>query len=181
MGHTAYISIGSNLGDRLENCKKALDILDCLEGISVLGVSRWYESEAETVDGESLPDEPAYINGAAEIRTSLEPAGLLARMLETEERLGRPRERKKGARRTVDLDLLLFGDELKNTPKLILPHPALAKRLFVLRPLCDIAPDALEPASGKTAETLLREALARGGLDRIEEYRGVGRKDGCSD
>lgn len=166
MIHTAYIGIGSNLGNRVENCEEALRLLDECRGITVADVSPWYETEAETVDGRPLPDEPRFINGAAGITTALTPEQLLARMLETEEALGRPRERTKGDGRTVDLDLLLFENEIIDAPGLHLPHHALRKRVFVLRPLCDIAPETVEPVSGKTVAKLLDET---GAGNKIEE------------
>ncbi|MFA4971686.1 MAG: 2-amino-4-hydroxy-6-hydroxymethyldihydropteridine diphosphokinase [bacterium] len=155
---TAYIGIGSNLGDRQKNCTAAIDLLAHYRDIKVSDLSDWYETKALPTAGWTLP-QPDYVNGVARIETPLPPAELLSRLLEVESRLGRPMERQKGEPRTVDLDLLLYGDMIIDEPGLSVPHPELAKRLFVLVPLCDIAPDAVDPRSGLSAAEM-RELLS---------------------
>ncbi|MBN1282914.1 MAG: 2-amino-4-hydroxy-6-hydroxymethyldihydropteridine diphosphokinase [Proteobacteria bacterium] len=164
--HTAYIGIGSNLGDRLRNCRAAIDRLASYPEINITRVSRWYETGAIPAlqAGAKLPD---YVNGAAEIETSLSPEGLLATLQEVEAGMGRTLPRPKGQPRTMDLDLLLFGAETVDMPGLAVPHPGLSKRLFVLLPLCDIAPDAVDPRSGLTAAQM--KDLLTAGDRRIAE------------
>lgn len=152
MAHTAYIGIGSNLGDRLGNCLLALRMFSEHDSIEVRKVSRWYETEAWGDGGPA--DDPSYLNAAAELDTSLSAQELLAELLDVERRLGRPHPRPKGLPRAIDLDLLLY-DELKlNLPGLTLPHPQLSKRLFVLLPLCDIGPALVHPTLGLTIRDL---------------------------
>jgi len=152
--HTAYIGIGSNLGDRLSNCETGLSLLSLYRGIRIDRVSPWYET-AEILVSRSAAPGPDYINGVARIETSLAPEELMARLAEAEARAGRPAHRTRGAPRTLDLDLLLYGQNVIDEAGLRVPHPEMAKRLFVLRPLCDIAPDAVDPRSGLAAWQLL--------------------------
>lgn len=172
MEHTAYISIGSNKGDRFQNCTEALQMLHDRGDIEVLKVSSWYESVAEDLHGHLRPDQPAFLNGAAAVKTSLPPEKLLKALMEVESALGRPQKRKKGLPRTVDLDLLLYEGEVRDDPSLTLPHPSLDKRLFVLKPLYDIAPEAVDPLNGKTVRDLLSECLKKektGFMKRLHE------------
>ena len=162
MNYTAYIGVGSNLGDRINNCTEALQILQEHKLIDVVKVSGWYEAQAENTQGDVIEDQPSYVNGAAMINTDLSPEELLTTLLDTEVKLGRERTRAKGKARTVDLDLLLYGDEIRNSERLMLPHPFLAKRLFVLKPLYDIAPEAVEPVEGRTVANLLNFCLSKG-------------------
>ena len=162
MINSAYIGIGSNLGDRINNCTEALQILQEHKLIDVVKVSGWYEAQAEDTRGSVIEGHPSYVNGAAMINTDLSPEELLTTLLDTETKLGRERTRAKGDPRTVDLDLLLYGDEIRNSETLVLPHPFLAKRLFVLKPLYDIAPEAVEPVGGQTVANLLNFCLSKG-------------------
>ena len=159
MNYTAYIGVGSNLGDRLNNCPEALQEH---KRIDVVKVSGWYEAQAEDTQGGVIEDQPSYVNGAAMINTDLSPEELLETLLDTEAKLGRERTRAKGDPRTIDLDLLLYGDEIRNGETLVLPHPFLGKRLFVLKPLYDIAPEAVEPVGGQTVANLLNFCLSKG-------------------
>jgi 2-amino-4-hydroxy-6-hydroxymethyldihydropteridine diphosphokinase len=162
MNYTAYIGVGSNLGDRLQNCTEALQILQEHKRIDVVKVSGWYEALAEDTQGSVVEDQPSYVNGAAKLNTDLSPEELLVTLLDTEARLGRERTRAKCDPRTIDLDLLLYEDEIRNTEELVLPHPLLGKRLFVLKPLYDIAPEAVEPVCGRTVADLLNFCLSKG-------------------
>lgn len=162
MNYTAYIGIGSNLGDRLQNCTEALQILQEHGAIDVVKVSGWYESQAEDTRGSVVKEQPPYVNGAAKVITDLAPEDLLEALFDAEAELGRERIREKGDPRTVDLDLLLYEDEIRNTETLVLPHPFLGKRLFVLKPLYDIAPEAVEPVSGRTVADLMNTCLSKG-------------------
>ncbi len=162
MKYTAYIGIGSNLGDRIQNCTEALQLLHEHKRIEVVKVSGWYESRAEDADGRIVHEHPSYVNGTAEIETDLTPERLLKALLDAERVLGRPGRRKKGTPRVVDLDLLIYEGEVRDTPELRLPHPSLGKRMFVLKPLYDIAPEVIEPVSGKTVADLMSSRMARG-------------------
>lgn len=157
--HTAYIGLGSNLGKRLANCQSALKLLGRQEGIEVVKVSRWYESDALLI-GDQL-SQPPYINAAAQLNTSLSPLSLLSVLVSVESSLGRPHSRPKGAPRTIDLDLLLYDDLILDTPGLTIPHPQMAKRLFVLAPMCDIAPQFIHTVTGLSL-IHLRDALGVG-------------------
>lgn len=144
--HIAHIGIGSNEGDRRRHCQRALRMLAEHGSIAVSKVSRWYETEAW---GEGGPlDQPPYLNAAAELATSLGPEELLAELLDVERRFGRSHPRPTGLPRAIDMDLLFYDNLTLDRPGLILPHPRLSKRLFVLLPLCDIAPELVHPALG---------------------------------
>lgn len=160
MMHTAYISIGSNLGDRRAACERAVALLRNTPGIAVQRLSPWYETSAIAVAGSAVQDAPDYVNGVAELSTSLAPLELLAVLQGIEARMGRPASRPKGDPRSIDLDLLIVDDVILTAPGLHLPHPELAKRLFVLIPLCAIAPEVIDPASRCTAGHLLKQLQA---------------------
>jgi len=151
---TAYIGIGSNLGDRGKHIAMAMALLNANPSIDAIAQSRWREYEALTLDGEELPP---YLNGAVEINTDLTPQELLQVCQSIERELGRPADHGKWQPRTIDLDILLYDSVILETPSLTIPHSELAKRVFVLEPLCDIAPDLVIPSCRKTAQELIRE------------------------
>jgi len=159
---TAYISLGSNLGQREETLRAALRELDELEGVEVTAVSRLRETAP--VGG---PAQDNYINAVAEVRTSLAAADLLGALQGIEARFGRKRQERWGPR-TLDLDLLLYGEAVIQSPELQVPHPRMHERLFVLEPLCEIAPHARNPTLGRSAAELLARLRGmtqpRGGL-----------------
>ncbi len=166
-----YIGIGSNLGDRLAACEQAVALLRQAPGIAVQRLSPWYVTSAVPVAESPAEDAPDFLNGCAELSTSLEPQELLAALQAIEARMGRPAARPKGAPRAIDLDLLLVGNTVLTAPGLHLPHPELAKRLFVLIPLCAIAPGAVDPVSGCTAEKLLQRLEREAPDQRVELLR----------
>jgi 2-amino-4-hydroxy-6-hydroxymethyldihydropteridine diphosphokinase len=169
--HTAYIGLGSNLGQRLANCQSALKLLGQQEGIEVTRVSRWYESDA--LLDHSPSGQPPYINGAARLDTSLSPESLISALVAVEASLGRPHPRPKGEPRTIDLDLLLYDELVLNTPALTVPHPHMTKRMFVLAPMCDIAPHLIHPVTGRSLNQLM--ATLGVGTMRVELWSsGVG-------
>lgn len=150
---TAFIGLGSNLGDREENIRAALDLLGKCEGIKVARVSSLLESAPVNCP----PGAGAFLNGAARLETSLTPRELLASLLEVERKLGRDRfGQERNAPRTLDLDLLLYGDVVMQDDALTLPHPRMAQRHFVLWPLLQIEPRARDPRTGE----LWADALA---------------------
>jgi len=150
--HTAYIALGSNLGDRQQTILAALDCLNQSNGIRVTKVSSLLENPA--VGGPV--DSPAFLNAAAEIETELEPLALLGQLLKIERSLGRHRREKWGPR-SIDLDLLLYGSLIIQVEGLIVPHPLMHQRRFVLEPLAEIAAEVVPPGLAKTIGGLLRE------------------------
>jgi len=135
---TAYIGIGSNLGNRQENIDKAVSYLEASKDIELIRKSSMYETEPE---GAPL-GQGKYLNGVIEIKTGFIPLDLLRLLNEIEAKLGRKRLIKNGPR-TIDLDILLYGDLKIEEKDLIIPHPRMHRRDFVLRPLREIAPDRL--------------------------------------
>ncbi|NJR48975.1 MAG: 2-amino-4-hydroxy-6-hydroxymethyldihydropteridine diphosphokinase [Leptolyngbyaceae cyanobacterium CSU_1_3] len=144
------IALGSNLGNSRKILESALEQLDRLPGISLIQRSHWYQNKAVTLTDTPQPD---YLNGCALLKTTLTPSQLLHTLLDIETQFGRVRQERWGAR-TLDLDLLLFNDVILSTDDLQIPHPRLSDRPFVLMPLVEIAPDWLEPLSGKTIAQL---------------------------
>jgi 2-amino-4-hydroxy-6-hydroxymethyldihydropteridine diphosphokinase len=150
MPATAYIALGSNLGDRRRFLDQALQLLREQPRVTVGRVSSYHETEP--VGGP--PGQGPYLNAAAELQTDLPPRDLLRLLLEVETRLGRVRQERFGPR-TIDLDLLLYGDVMSDEAELTLPHPRMHERLFVLRPLAEIAPRARHPRLGLTVREML--------------------------
>jgi 2-amino-4-hydroxy-6-hydroxymethyldihydropteridine diphosphokinase len=150
----AYIGLGANLGDREETIRRAVERLGGEQGIEIVGISRLRET-----DPVGYADQPRFLNGALAVDTDLSPRDLLARLLAVERELGRVREA--GLRygpRTIDLDLLLYGDRVVNEPGLTVPHPRLAERRFVLEPLHELDPGLRLP-DGHAVQELLRSQL----------------------
>ena len=143
----AYINIGSNLGDRKENCQQAIKLIE-KNSIAVKKQSRMYETEPWGVK-----DQPKFINIAIEAETDKKPEELLRILKEIEKEFGRTETVKWGPR-VIDLDILFYDDLILKTPDLEIPHPLLHEREFVLKPLCEIAPDKKHPVTGKTVKEM---------------------------
>jgi len=152
---TAYIGIGSNLGDREAHIRAAVAAVGALPETRVTG--RAPVIETAPVGGPSQPD---YLNTAIAVETAFEPEALLAALAAVEDALGRTRAERWGPR-TVDLDILLYGDRVIETPALTVPHPRMAERLFVLEPLAALAPGAVHPVLLKPIRQLFEECKAR--------------------
>ena len=141
----AHIGLGSNLGDRDAALRGALELL----GTEVVAVSSFRET-----DPVGYLDQPRFLNAAAALDTELPPRELLARLLEVERELGRTRDGPRYGPRTIDLDLLLYGDLVIDEPGLVVPHPRLAERRFVLEPLAELDPDLVVPGLGRVTDLL---------------------------
>lgn len=168
----AYVSLGSNLGDREAHLRHAARALAETPGVRVVAGSRIYETDPVGPG----PQGP-YLNAALELDTTLGPRALLDRLLAIEAERGRVRGARNAAR-TLDLDLLLLGDAEVRAPGLALPHPGLADRPFVLEPLADLAPERVVPGTGRTVGALAErvrdpEAVRpfRGKLGKEEPWR----------
>jgi len=146
----AFVGLGSNLGDRRANILRALSLLESEGPIEVLRVSQLRETDP--VGG---PPQGRYLNGAAEVRTTLAPRTLLAACLRVEAALGRVRSVRNGPR-TIDLDILLHGSRVIRDADLEIPHPRLLERRFALEPLAELAPDRIHPVTGRTLGDHLR-------------------------
>jgi len=146
----AYVALGANLGDRENTLRAAIDALGAEPGIGVVAVSELRDTEPVGVG-----PQPPFLNGVVELETTLAPRVLLDRLLAVEQRFGRVRDalRPHGPR-TLDLDLLLYGDERIDEPGLRVPHPRLHERRFVLEPLAELAPGLVVPDAG-SVEVLL--------------------------
>lgn len=143
MSVTAYIGLGSNLGDRAATIDAAVAAIDRLEGVKVVQASALYETDPVG------PPQPRYLNGALAVNTALSAPELLRGLLEVERRLGRIRiDSERNAPRTIDLDLLLHGESIWREADVHVPHPRLMDRVFVLVPLLEIAPNLRHPVTG---------------------------------
>jgi 2-amino-4-hydroxy-6-hydroxymethyldihydropteridine diphosphokinase len=145
---SAFVGIGSNLGDREGNFRQAVELLSAEHGIDVVAVS-----EIRETDPVGPVEQGPFLNGAVLIETGLAPRELLERLLAVEERLGRVRRERWGPR-TIDLDLLLYGDDVVDEPGLTVPHPRLHERRFALEPLSDLAPSLEIPGKGPISALL---------------------------
>jgi 2-amino-4-hydroxy-6-hydroxymethyldihydropteridine diphosphokinase len=170
-GTLAYIGIGANLQDPLAQCRQAVKRLSGVSGISLERVSSFYKTEPVIPESagrehrEELEKQDWYINAAAEIRTVLSPRDLLKELQRIENSMGRVRTLK-GGPRIIDLDLLLYGQEILQEKGLTVPHPEMHRRLFVLEPLCEIASYLIHPAFGVSM---------RGLKDRLDNNKTVER------
>ncbi|MBB6240402.1 2-amino-4-hydroxy-6-hydroxymethyldihydropteridine diphosphokinase [Pedobacter sp. AK013] len=148
--NTAYLLLGGNLGNREANLKKAIELLNNKIG-KVIAFSSLYETAAW-----GKTDQPAFLNQAVALQTNLSALEVLDLALNIEQELGRVRKDKWGER-LIDIDLILFGDQIINIPdKLQVPHPHMQNRKFVMEPLAEIAPDVLHPVLGKTILSICR-------------------------
>ena len=144
---TCAIGLGSNLGDSQSILMMAIERLRSHPQLEVIAVSSWYKTSPIG------PPQPDYLNGCATLQTSLEPLALLDTLHAIEAEFGRVRQEVWGAR-TLDLDLLLYDDLIIDLPNIQVPHPRMCQRGFVLVPLAEIAPEAIEPRAGESIATL---------------------------
>lgn len=150
----AYVGLGANLGDREGSLRRALELLGAEPGIEVTAVSAFRET-----DPVGYLDQPRFLNGACAVETDLPPRALLERLLAVEQALGRARQQEdRWGPRTIDLDLLLYGEVTVDEPGLTVPHPRLTERSFALEPLLELDPDLHLP-DGRGLRGLLRAAV----------------------
>jgi 2-amino-4-hydroxy-6-hydroxymethyldihydropteridine diphosphokinase len=157
MSKLVYLSLGANVGDRAGYIREAITRLE-VEG-RVVAVSSFYETEPV-----EFTDQPWFLNCAVSLETTKTPAQLMAALLKIEQEMGRRRTQDKGPR-TIDIDILLFGDTIVDSPGLTIPHPAMHQRRFVLEPLAEIAPEVRHPVLTKSIRELLA-ALSPGQVVR---------------
>jgi 2-amino-4-hydroxy-6-hydroxymethyldihydropteridine diphosphokinase len=146
---TAFLSLGSNLGDRLGNLRRAIDKIEESGRIEIKEISPVYETEPV-----GRQDQGWFLNLVLRIQTSLEPLALLERLQSVEDGMGRTREKESGPR-NIDLDILLYDDRVVDLERLTIPHPRMHERKFVLVPLTQIAPELLHPGLQRSVEELL--------------------------
>jgi 2-amino-4-hydroxy-6-hydroxymethyldihydropteridine diphosphokinase len=159
-----YLSLGGNVGDRMANLRAALQALEGTERVRVTRVSSAYETAPVGV-----PDQPAFVNLAVEIETALTPLELLNAVKEIERRLGRTPTIRWGPRE-IDIDLVLWGSRVVETPVLILPHKEFRTRAFMLTPLAEIAPEAVDPVTEMTVRALSERPEAQGGVTKLGPF-----------
>jgi len=160
MSNVGYLSLGSNVGDRERHLREAIRRLEALG--PVLAVSALYETEPV-----EFTEQAWFLNCAVALETEQTPIQVIGELLHIEQQMGRVRVQKKGPR-VIDIDILLFGDVVLDTPELTIPHPSMAGRRFVLEPLAEIAPHAAHPVLKKTIRKLLAELPAGQSVRKIQ-------------
>ncbi len=162
--NTVYLGLGSNIGNRQEHLNRALGYL--AQRMRVVQKSSVYETEPV-----GQTHQARFLNMVCEARTSLAPKVLLTLVKGIEKKLGRPSHYPKDSPRIIDIDILFYGDQIISEPDLIVPHPRLSKRAFVLIPLRDIAPDFIDPSTGCTISLLLEKIRNENqGVIKLEGY-----------
>jgi 2-amino-4-hydroxy-6-hydroxymethyldihydropteridine diphosphokinase len=149
MSPRAYVGLGANLGRREETLRRAIELLGDADAVDVVAVSRFRET-----DPVGVLDQPRFVNGAVALETTLSPRDLLETLLRVERDLGRVRDGTRWGPRTIDLDLLVYGDQVLDEPGLQVPHPRLAERRFVLEPLAELDPELVIPGLGGVLDAL---------------------------
>ena len=157
---TAYLGLGSNMGDRQDNLDRALALLS--QRLRIKKVSSIYDTEPV-----GNVNQPRFLNLVCEVYTSLTPVALLTLGKGIESKLGRV-PGKSNAPRPIDIDILFYGDQIIETPELVIPHPRLTERAFVLIPLAQIAPNVVHPVNGKTIKELLEGLTEKQGVFKWE-------------
>ena len=162
--HVAYIGFGSNIGDRLVHIQNAIHALSKTEGITLQKISSVYKTDPVGYEAQAH-----FLNGVAAIQTDLPPISLLHTLKDIETAIGR-KHRIRWGPREIDLDILIYGDLCLQTEKLVIPHPEMHLRRFVLAPLAEIAPDLVHPVFQETIHAL---------LENLEDDKSVLKKEDC--
>ena len=160
-----FLGLGSNLGDRVETIRKAMEMISKIPGVSASSSSSLYETEPV-----GISDQPMFVNAVLEIETDLSPEELFSKLKDIESELGRTETIRWGPR-IIDIDILLFGDRVIEERDLTIPHPEMTKRGFVLVPLCEIAPEIKHPKLKKTIREIADGLGDISGVEKIEECR----------
>lgn len=155
--HIAFISIGSNLGDKLENCRCGIRALEATPGVRIIGRSRFYKTEPVDFTAQDW-----FVNAVVRIECGLDPYELLDRLQTVQREAGRPAGGIRFGPRVLDLDILTFDRLILEDPRLTLPHARMHLRRFVLQPVCDIDPCLVHPVLGKDMRRLLSELDIQG-------------------
>jgi 2-amino-4-hydroxy-6-hydroxymethyldihydropteridine diphosphokinase len=155
--YVAYVAVGSNLGNKLENCRRAIAELEAMAEIRITGRSRFYQTEPVDFTAQDW-----FVNAAVRLETVLSPLELLDRLQNIQRQAGRPLGGQRFGPRVLDLDLLMFDGWVLDDPRLTLPHPRMHQRRFVLQPICDIDPSLVHPILGKNVRKLLSELSEHG-------------------
>ena len=161
---TVFIGFGSNLGDRLDFCDRAMTLLSLLPATQLAAVSSLYETEP--VNDSGNPGSGWFLNGVVQLDTEVTPQSLLEVCFEVERALGRDQERREGPR-TMDLDILFYGTRMINGPGLMIPHPRLHLRRFVLAPMVELDPDWCHPVLQQTVKDLLDQLADHAQVRRL--------------
>ena len=148
--HAVFISVGSNLGGKLDNCLRGIAALTESAESSLLMASRFFRTSP--VD---YADQDWFVNAAVKIRTTMAPLALMDKLVSIQQQMGRKAGGVRFGPRVLDLDILLYDDWVVQTPRLTIPHPRMHKRAFVLQPICDINPSIIHPVLGQTVADLL--------------------------
>jgi len=148
--HAVFISVGSNLGGKLDNCLNGIAALTDSGKSLIAAASRFFRTSP--VD---YTDQDWFVNAAVKISTTMEPLALLDELVAIQQQLGRKADTVRFGPRVLDLDILLYDDRVIRTPRLEIPHPRMHKRAFVLQPICDINPSITHPVLGQTVADLL--------------------------
>ncbi len=159
-----YLGLGSNMGDRSANISEAMELLS--RRVQLGKVSAVYDTEPM---GDT--DQPRFLNLVCQAYTRIEPAALLALAKVIETKMGRVHG-KRNSPRPIDIDILFYGDQVMDTPELVIPHPRIMERAFVLIPLAEIAPDLKHPVSGQTMKELLGGITEKQGVFKWEDMEG---------
>jgi 2-amino-4-hydroxy-6-hydroxymethyldihydropteridine diphosphokinase len=162
-GIVCYIGIGSNLGNSLNNCQHAVEILSRTKGIELKTVSAFYKTEPVGIENQNY-----FINAVVEIKTDLSPRTLLQALQNVENDMGRERE-VKGGPRIIDIDLLFYGQNVISEENLIIPHPEMHGRRFVLEPLCEISSCFIHPLFGISIRGLKDRLSDNKKVEKIKE------------
>lgn len=150
--HIAFVSVGSNIGDRKANCRSGIEAVTTGGSVVLTGSSGFYETEP--VD---YVDQDWFVNAAIRVETTLSPIQLLERLKDIEKSVGRTESALRFGPRVLDLDILLFDDRVMNTDRLVIPHPRMHERRFVLKPVCDMDPFVIHPVLKRSVLAILND------------------------